>query len=221
MSDEDRHSIAAQPSFISDPIEEAKRESENAVAQFDRVLDLIDEVVRDGRSFRLRPSIILDLHRIALDGLSSYAGNFRPADVSIGQSRHTPPGARRERWPITFCAPRSATACPAMKRFPNRLPVIRGRITRRWKKRTDIGNSESSISPPWRNCSTSASRNNCYRLTRTRRIQTRGRRKSASCIKPFSNSGHKFRGHYTHWLFLAFRVRRCWRGPVAWPRRRR
>ncbi|MGD9473046.1 MAG: Fic family protein [Novosphingobium sp.] len=93
MSDEERHSIAAQPSLISDPIEEAKRESENAVAQFDRVLDLIDEVVRDGRSFRLRPSIILDLHRIALDGLSSYAGNFRPADVSIGQSRHTPPGA--------------------------------------------------------------------------------------------------------------------------------
>ena len=42
MSDDDRHSIAEQPSLISDPIEEAKRESENAVAQFDRVLDLID-----------------------------------------------------------------------------------------------------------------------------------------------------------------------------------
>lgn len=93
MSDGDRHSIAEQPSLIDDPIEEAKRESENAVAQFDRVLDLIDEVVRDTRPFRLRTSMILDLHRIALDGLSSHAGNFRPANVSIGQSKHTPPSA--------------------------------------------------------------------------------------------------------------------------------
>lgn len=57
------------------------------------MLDLIDEVVRDGRNFRLRPSMILDLHRIALDGLSHYAGNFRPADVEIGQSKHVPPKA--------------------------------------------------------------------------------------------------------------------------------
>lgn len=93
MSDEERHSIAVQPSLIIDPLEEARRESENAIAQFDRILDLIDDVARGGRSFRLRPSMILDLHRIALDGLSSYAGTFRPADVSIGQSKHTPPPA--------------------------------------------------------------------------------------------------------------------------------
>ncbi len=93
MSDDERHSIAAQPSLITDPIEEAKRESENAIAQFDRVLDLIDDVARGGRPFRLRTSMILDLHRLALDGLSLYAGNFRPADVSIGQSKHTPPAA--------------------------------------------------------------------------------------------------------------------------------
>ena len=93
MSDEERHSIAAQPSLITDPIEEAKRESENAVAQFDRVLDLVDEVVRGARPFRLRTSTILDLHRLALDGLSSHAGNFRPADVEIGQSKHIPPKA--------------------------------------------------------------------------------------------------------------------------------
>jgi hypothetical protein len=37
MSEGERHSIAAQPSLITDPIEEATRESENAVAQFDRV----------------------------------------------------------------------------------------------------------------------------------------------------------------------------------------
>jgi hypothetical protein len=58
MSDGERHSIAAQPSLITDPIEEAKRESENAVPQFDRVLDLIDDVARGGRPFRLRTSMI-------------------------------------------------------------------------------------------------------------------------------------------------------------------
>lgn len=91
MSDTERHSVASDPSLIQDPIEEAKRESENALAQFDQVLDLIDEVTRDGRPFRLRTSMILGLHRTALDGLSPYAGNFRPADVEIGQSKHKPP----------------------------------------------------------------------------------------------------------------------------------
>jgi len=90
---DDRHSKAAEASLITDPIEEARRESENAVAQFDRVLDLIDDVVRSDRPFRLRPSMILDLHRIVLDGLSAYAGNYRPGGIEIGQSKHVPPDA--------------------------------------------------------------------------------------------------------------------------------
>ena len=93
MSDGERHSIAAQPSLITDPIEEAKRESENALAQFDRVLDMIDQVARDKRPFRLRPSMIFDLHRLALEGLTNYAGIPRPAGVEIGQSKHNPPAA--------------------------------------------------------------------------------------------------------------------------------
>lgn len=93
MGGGERHSEAASPSLITDPIEEAQRESENALAQFDRVLDLIDVVARDSCPFRLRTSMILDLHRLALDGLSNYAGNFRPADVAIGQSKHVPPAA--------------------------------------------------------------------------------------------------------------------------------
>ena len=44
-------------------------------------------------AFRLRPSMILSLHREALDGLSSYAGNYRPGSVEIGNSKHQPPGA--------------------------------------------------------------------------------------------------------------------------------
>ncbi|MGB7419074.1 MAG: Fic family protein [Erythrobacter sp.] len=93
MSDAERHSVASAPSLINDPVEEAERESENALAQFDQVLDMIDEVTRDGRPFRLRTSMILGLHRTAMDGLNEYAGNFRPADVEIGQSKHVPPKA--------------------------------------------------------------------------------------------------------------------------------
>lgn len=93
MSDTERHSVASDPSLIQDPIERARRESENALAQFDQVLDLIDEVTRDSRAFRLRTSIILGLHLTVLDGLSAYAGNYRPADIEIGQSKHQPPKA--------------------------------------------------------------------------------------------------------------------------------
>ena len=93
MSDEQRHSIAAEPSLLSDPDAIARRESENAVAQFDRMLEMVDDVARGARPFRLRTSMILDLHRIALDGLSPYAGNFRPSNVEIGKSKHVPPAA--------------------------------------------------------------------------------------------------------------------------------
>lgn len=95
MSDNQRHSIAADATLISDPDEIAKRESVNAVAQFDRVLDMVDEIARGDRHFRLRTSMILDLHRTALDGLSAYAGNFRPSEIEIGQSLHIPPKAHQ------------------------------------------------------------------------------------------------------------------------------
>jgi Fic family protein len=91
--DRQRDSTADAPSLISDPIEEARQESANAVSQIDRVLDLIDDVVRGERPFRLRTSTILELHRIALDGLSAYAGNFRPGGVNISLSNHVPPEA--------------------------------------------------------------------------------------------------------------------------------
>ncbi len=90
---EQRHSLAAEPLLLSDPDDIARKESENAVAQFDRMLELVDDVARGGRPFRLRTSMILDLHRIALQGLSAYAGNFRPSDVEIGKSKHIPPPA--------------------------------------------------------------------------------------------------------------------------------
>lgn len=88
-----RHSKADEPSLIVDEDERALREAENALRQFDAVLDLIDEVERDGRQFRLRVSTIQMLHRLALEGLSRYAGNWRPGSIEIGLSKHTPPDA--------------------------------------------------------------------------------------------------------------------------------
>lgn len=86
-----RESVGSEPDLLKDPDEIARREAENAVRQFDAVLDLIDEVARDGRPFKLRPSTILGLHRFALDGLSRFAGTWRSSKVEIEQSRHQPP----------------------------------------------------------------------------------------------------------------------------------
>jgi Fic family protein len=88
----ERHSLAEEPPLIQDEQLRAEREAENAVRQFDAVLELIDEVERDGRKFRLRVSTIQELHRFALEGLSRYAGNWRPDKVSIHLSTHEPPG---------------------------------------------------------------------------------------------------------------------------------
>lgn len=86
-----RESVGAEPSLLTDPEEIARQEAQNAVKQFDAVLDLIDQVARDGRVFRLRPSTILSLHKLALDGLSRFAGTWRPSKVEIEQSGHKPP----------------------------------------------------------------------------------------------------------------------------------
>ncbi len=86
----DRHTIS-EGTTIVDEEHRAALEAENALLQFDRVLDLIDEAVRDGRPFRLRPSTILGLHAEAMRGLHARAGTFRNAKVEIGGSRHQPP----------------------------------------------------------------------------------------------------------------------------------
>jgi Fic family protein len=89
-----RHSKAEVASLVSDEDERAKLEARNALRQFDLVLKVINEfLATPERPFRLRPSTIQNLHREALNGLSQFAGNWRPAGVEIGQSKHTPPGA--------------------------------------------------------------------------------------------------------------------------------
>lgn len=91
--DPERHSRAEEAQVVTDPDELAQIEARNALRQFDAVLQMIDEWLQPGRKFKLRPSMILQLHRCALDGISSYAGNFRPGGVDIEGSAHQPKGA--------------------------------------------------------------------------------------------------------------------------------
>ncbi len=90
-ADDQRHTITHEITIDADPDVLAAREAANAVAQFDAVLELIDEAVRSSRPFRLRPSTILHLHRIAMDGVHPMAGTFRNTPVGIEGSCHQPP----------------------------------------------------------------------------------------------------------------------------------
>ena len=93
--DQTRHSLAREVELISDPDRLAEREALNGLRQYDAVIEMVEYFNHPDRPFRLRPSQLLHLHRIALEGISSYAGNFRPAGIEIGGSRHQPVGAHQ------------------------------------------------------------------------------------------------------------------------------
>ena len=89
---ERRNTIALEPSIITDEHELAETEARNGLRQYDAGIASALSAIERG-SFRLRPSLILSLHREALDGISLYAGIYRPGAVEIGKSRHLPPPA--------------------------------------------------------------------------------------------------------------------------------
>lgn len=93
MGLDDRHSEALEVELISDPEQKAHQEAKNGLRQFDNAIEQIEYWLQPERPFKLRPSAILTLNRLALDGLSRYAGNFRPSDVEIHGSKHRPPPA--------------------------------------------------------------------------------------------------------------------------------
>jgi Fic family protein len=94
MSEEqERHSQALDPALLSDPDEIARIEARNGVHQADAVTEMIEYFCDPEHKFKLRPSHLLRLHRIALEGLSAYAGNWRPAGIEIKGSKHQPVGA--------------------------------------------------------------------------------------------------------------------------------
>jgi Fic family protein len=88
----DRHSEAEDAALLSDPDEIARREAENGLRQFTLALDIIRAHVKDTeRPFKLRAGPILQLHKVALDGLHRLAGTFRNTAVKIHGSVHQPP----------------------------------------------------------------------------------------------------------------------------------
>ena len=90
---EKRDSRALEPDLITDAQERAEAEARNGLRQFDAGIAAVRTALDRGGEFRLRPSLILSLHREALKGISLYAGNYRPGGVEIGGSKHEPPGA--------------------------------------------------------------------------------------------------------------------------------
>jgi Fic family protein len=91
---ERRDSTALEPELIRDPIAKAEAEARNGLRQYDAGIKAIQTAIERG-NFKLRPSLVLALHREALAGISMFAGNFRPAGVEITGSKHQPPGAHQ------------------------------------------------------------------------------------------------------------------------------
>lgn len=89
---EARHSRALEPELITDPIAKAEAEAENGLRQYDYAEQSVYQSL-ERNPFKLRPSLIYSFHREALQGISSYAGLPRPANVEIQGSKHEPVGA--------------------------------------------------------------------------------------------------------------------------------
>ncbi len=85
------HSEPASTVQVSESVEAL--ETRNALRQFDEVVRAIEYYTQPEYKFRLRPSLILQLHRPILEGLSFYVGVWRPGRIEISGSDHVPPAA--------------------------------------------------------------------------------------------------------------------------------
>ncbi len=86
-----RHSEAESANVVTDSEEKARLEASNALKQAERVKELIMQSIDRGGQFKLRPSVLLDLNRCAIQDLDAYAGSWRPGGVKINKSNHSPP----------------------------------------------------------------------------------------------------------------------------------
>ncbi|MCA3564549.1 MAG: Fic family protein [Methylocystis sp.] len=91
--DSRRHSVAEEVALITDDRLRAEAEARNGLRQFDLGMRAVEDALEKGDQFKLRSSLILSLHRQALQGISPLAGTFRPAGVGIQGSKHNPVGA--------------------------------------------------------------------------------------------------------------------------------
>ena len=68
----------------------AELEAKNALLQYDLMNRLIDESI-SGKRFRLRPSSLMQLNRVAVQGLVERPGSLRLGRISISGTDHEPP----------------------------------------------------------------------------------------------------------------------------------
>lgn len=82
--------MSAAPFQLSDA-EIAALEAANGLRQIDRALDMVDWYLQPNCPFNLRPMMLQELQKIAVEGLEPEAGQFRKTKVEITQSKHEPP----------------------------------------------------------------------------------------------------------------------------------
>src|SRR5829696_5603344 len=69
----------------------SEREVENGFRQFDRCLEIVDYYLDRERPFALRPGVILELQKEAVEGIETDPGRIRTTRVGITHSKHVPP----------------------------------------------------------------------------------------------------------------------------------
>ncbi len=87
-----RHTILTGAGRLEDFKQRANAEIGRDAELFDTTISIIRSALDSG-SFTLRPSLILSLHGVALDGISTSAGAYRVQGVVIQGSPHAPPEA--------------------------------------------------------------------------------------------------------------------------------
>ena len=77
---------------LSEP-QKARQEALNTLRQYDRMVEIINETLRQAQRFRLRPSAIQELNRISIRNIEAEAGRWRDVPIVIEGSNHQPPPA--------------------------------------------------------------------------------------------------------------------------------
>ena len=86
----ERFSVYEGQSISGNPEDIAKIEAVNTLRQYDVMMAELDKAIYN-KQYRLRPSFLLALNRVALENLDMMAGTYRNNKISIENSRHTPP----------------------------------------------------------------------------------------------------------------------------------
>jgi Fic family protein len=71
----------------------ARLEAENGFRQIGQGIEIIKYYLEPNRPFALRPGLILELQKIAVQGLVANPGEWRRTTVRISKSSHEPPAA--------------------------------------------------------------------------------------------------------------------------------